>query len=485
MSKASLHERLNAVFANRNGRFLFSAETGKWMTYGEFEESALRIAETLRRLSPLAGGPRIAVLCDNSAEVLAVYWAALLLGGEIVPVDVMKGREEISRLVREAGADVVVSDRDGVDVAAAKQLGLGELLVESRRARPMRFNGYSSVDFDGDFLTVFTSGSTGTPKGIVHSFGALCLSAIAFASRFGFSRKNTFFHNFPMSYMAGVLNTFVMPLLCGSRIVVGARQSVAAAFRFWPQVAAGEADTFWFNPTFCNMLLQLDRGAEGVEYCGRHAITACIGTAPLDNRTRTAFEGRYGVKLHESFGLSETLFLSTNSPFDPEVPGSVGRLLDGVDATISEDGELLVDAPWLLKGYARSEEAVARPFRTGDLGHVDGGGRLFITGRRKDLIIKGGINVSPGKIEAFLAGNFPGLGDVSVVGHPDPVMGERTVCFFTGEALSREQEKSVDSALRRELGRDYAVDAFFRIDRLPLTSNGKVDKPALRKWRAG
>lgn len=477
MSRTDIGKRLDDVFARSEMTFLTDARDGRRWTYGAFEAAAARFAAALSAACGGKSGPRVAFVCSNSPELLILYWAMLMLNGVAMPLDALKGELEIRDMLATAEPDLVVFDSPfETEFPMVTTADLRQAAAESSAPFP----GYGSLDYDHDYLVVFTSGSTGRAKGVIHSFRDLFLSAESFAARFGFGPDNVFFHNFPMAFMAGILNTFVMPLISGSQVIVGERQSVVAACAFWNRVAATGADTFWFNPTFCNLLLQLDRGTVGTDYCRGRRVVACIGTAPLDPRTKQAFEAKYGFELFESFGLSETLFISTNTPQVPRVAGSVGVILDGASVTHAQDGELMLDAPWTLRRYLRSETPCQRPFPSGDLGEIRDG-NLFITGRKKDLIIKGGINVSPRKIELFLSERFPSVGNVAVVGCPDPVMGEKTVCCLVGAVPGPETRKRINQGLRDELGKDYVVDEFAGLDAFPLNVNGKIDKPALRK----
>ncbi len=484
-SRTDIGTILAELFAQSGENLLVCGRTGRTWTRGEFEREALRFAAVLGHNLPerTSVQPRVALRCGNSPEMLIVLWAALLAGWHVFPIDVQKGREEAVGMLAAVHPDILVADASDPGVAVCT-LELAELVRAAENVKPLDFQGYGALDYSQDYLTVFTSGSTGEAKGVVHSFGNLFRAASAFAAEFEFSGANTFFHDFPMSFMAGILNTFVMPLVSGSRIVVGDRQSVVAACSFWPQVVKWGADTFWFNPTFCSMLLKLDRSDIGECYCRGRKIVACIGTAPLDLAIKRRFEDRYGFELFESFGLSETLFVSTNTPRVPRMEGCVGVPLKGVDVSVADDGELLIDVPWLMKRYLRSEAACESPFRSGDFGELRDGG-LFITGRKKDLVIKGGVNVSPRRIESFVSEHFPELGDVAVVGRPDALMGEKIVWFFTGAGHRCGITQKVNAGLRAELGRDFTVDSFVQLDALPLNTNGKIDKRVLREgvWR--
>ena len=480
MNRTDIAACLTEIFSERsNDLFLTDCISGKQFTYGQFESTALKYASVLsRKFGDLTGQAKIVTVCANNYRLLCLYWSALILGANIVPLDSLKGKQEIQDMADMVAADIVISD---VSLEWSESLSLDDIDRMADGIDVLDFPGYEKLDFDVDYLTIFTSGSTGVAKGVVHSFRNLFLSAVAFGEKFDFSAENVFFHNFPMSFMAGVLNTFIKPLVWGSQIVVGERQAVTSAFSFWDTVIKYSVNTFWFNPTFAHLLLQLDRGTTGIDYCRGCKITACIGTAHLDVKVKHSFEEKYGFELFESFGLSETLFISTNTPKVERVSGSVGVPLSGINLQFSEDGEIILNTPWTLKRYWGGEKLNDKSFLSGDMGELDNNGNLFITGRKKDLIIKGGINVSPKKIEKYISEQFSPDGLLLVIGLPDPVMGEKTALFYQDENLGSEQQKAINLALQRDLGKDYIVDRFIFLKTFPVNNNGKTDKLKMRK----
>ena len=480
MSRTDIVNRLTELFSGRrDDLFLTDSISGVELTYGQFEETAGKYAACVLRILGGSGkGKKIVTVCANNYKLLCLYWAALLLEANIVPLDSLKGEQEILDMAAMVEADLFVSDKE---FSWPNALLFEEFDHLAGECKQPRLPDYSELDYSADYLTIFTSGSTGVAKGVVHSFTDLYLSAVAFGKMFDFSEQNVFFHNFPMSFMAGVLNTFIKPLVCGAKLVVGERQAVTSVFSFWNTAIKYSVNTFWFNPTFAHLLLQLDRGTAGIEYCRNTRITACIGTAPLDRKVKKDFEEKYGFELFESFGLSETLFISTNTPKVSRVPGSVGVPLEGIDLEFSEDGEIILNTPWTLKRYWGGGELSNKPFPSGDLGELDACGNLFITGRKKDLIIKGGINVSPKKIEKYVSEKFSPEGLVLVMGLPDPVMGEKTALFYQDENLTVEQQKAINTALQKDLGKDYIVDRFVFLKVFPVNNNGKIDKLKMRK----
>jgi long-chain acyl-CoA synthetase len=254
--------------------------------------------------------------------------------------------------------------------------------------------------------------------------------------------------------------------------------------RFWDAPIKYSVNTFWFIPTIIALLLKLDRGTNGIEYAENREIIGCVGTAALNPQIKRLFQERYNILLYESYGLSETLFVTTNYPGDPVGENSVGSVLEDVDLAFSQDNEILIDVPWMFLGYLNvdaKEYFENGKFRSGDLGTIDKQGSLVITGRKKDLIIRGGTNISPKRIEDFIS-TFNVFEEIAIVGSEDINLGEKIACFFVPkeDSFSEDTKKELNMAVIKELGSDYRIDEFVRMDAIPKTTSGKVDKQKLK-----
>jgi acyl-CoA synthetase (AMP-forming)/AMP-acid ligase II len=249
-------------------------------------------------------------------------------------------------------------------------------------------------------------------------------------------------------------------------------------------------------------LLRFDRNPAGAEYSRENVKTVCVGTAPLPCSTKREFEERYGVTVLESYGLSELLLLTSNSNRNPIAEGSVGRPLgeveikvavdDGSELSSGGDGEILVRTPQALSGYidAESREMVAVDpddwFPTGDIGHLSEVGDLFITGRKKDLIIRGGMNISPRRIEDVLL-EHPAVSDVAVVGVDHEFYGEEVVAALrlaNGVALD-DVRSALESLCKSHLSAVSMPNRFVAVSEFPMSVTGKVQKSKLAKLLSG
>jgi long-chain acyl-CoA synthetase len=352
---------------------------------------------------------------------------------------------------------------------------------------------------DGEDLVVimYTSGTSAKPKGLAHKLGRMFRNATAFASAQGIAQDSRFYLTLSMAYMGGLYNLLVLPFLCGASVVVDHVFDARSSLHFWDKAKNNNVNALWLAPTVLSILLRMDRGRTGEEFCRKSVRHAFVGFAPLSLKVKDEFETRYGVRLIENYGLSETLFVTARSERSLGGSGYVGEVLPGVKLrTVNEeeepivsgiDGEVQILTPDLMAGYLDAngdlmEMDASAWFPTGDVGHLDDRGSLFITGRKKDLIIRGGVNISPAAIEEALM-HLQGIADVAVVSIPHELYGEDIVAVLKLET-GVELESILDSVVahaKRTLAQHQQPARYIAIDEFPRTANGKVQKARIRE----
>ena len=473
---------LKNIFAdNWSKTFLFDSTADKSFSYKEFFTLVIKYSEKLQKLG-LQKNDKVCLLLPNSVDLIALYFACLITRLVAVPIDPEKNTNEVNEILSYTNYKVIVND----DPTSLRTTNIEDFHnhILQNKVNINELEIFNTLNYDDLFLITFTSGTTGIPKGVMHSFNNLMLSASAFTKKFNFNENNIFYHNLPMSYIAGILNLIILPFISQSKIVLGKRFAISSMLNFWDVPMRYNVNTFWFIPTILSLLLKLDRGELGVSYARNTKIIGCVGTAPLNHSTKLAIEKKYEISLYESYGLSETLFVSTNSP-DDNYENSAGQLLDDVKLTLSEDDEILINTPWMFLGYVNLEKNLYfkdGSYTSGDIGQIDQNNFLTITGRKKDLIIKGGINISPKRIENFID-EFGAFNEHTILGFDDQIMGEKIVCFFVlgTTSFNDDMKKKLNSAIISKLGKEYGIDQFVEIDEIPKNTNGKVDKPKIRE----
>jgi len=469
---------------NWNHVFIIDGLNEKSYTYKEFMNEILNHLEWLKSLN-LKKDDTICLLMNNSIELIFLYFASLLFGLKVVPIDPIKGKQDIKEILSLTEYSNVITNTTECEFIAEKiEIKRKSTQEDSLlQAALEHLDIFDDVDFNKAFLLTYTSGSTGVPKGVVHSFSNLYMSAIAFAKQFNFNKNHIFYHNLPMTYMAGILNQIILPFLCESKIILGDRFTVSAIMRFWEKPIKYEVNVFWFIPTIVSLLTKLDRGSDGINFAKKRKILGCCGTAPLYSKSKEEFESKYNIKLYESYGLSETLFVSTNYPGNDH-SNCVGNPLDGVKLKFTTENEILIKTPWNLIRYSNldtKEYFVEEFFISGDIGKIEQNGTLYITDRKKDLIIHGGINISPKKIQDFLL-NYNVFEEFVIVGVKDQILVEKILCVFAAnQNFKSEYIKTINRDLIEKQGQDYQIDEFVQMNSIPKNANGKIDKPTIRK----
>ena len=477
---------LQNIFKNNwNELFIIDGINDEKYSYNDFFTAIMNCKERFKSIGVIKNDT-VCLLMSNSFELMVFYFTCLIMQITVVPIDPNKGENEIREILSQLKYNAILCNNN-LQIQDETLVQVDSFIKNINGEKESRYDDIdilNTLDYDELFLITFTSGSTGAVKGVMHSFNNLIRSALAFNKQFNFGKQNVFYHNLPMTYMAGILNLIVLPLICESKIVIGERFNISNIMRFWDIPMQYSVNTFWFIPTIITLLLKFDRGDEGIEYANNTKIIGCVGTAPLSDRLNKEFQSKYDISLYESYGLSETLFVSTNSPEMVEIEGSVGKLLDDVDVKICDDGEIALNVPWMFLSYTNVENKdyfKNEMYLTGDIGQIDKNGFLFITGRKKDLIIRGGINISPKKIEKFIE-SFDSFDECAIIGINDINMGEKIVCFFVPKKskYNVELKKILNMNIIEKLGHDYRIDEFVEMDMIPKTINCKVDKLTMK-----
>jgi long-chain acyl-CoA synthetase len=462
--------------------FLVDARDGTELTFGALDEGARRIAADLRGRG-LEAGDGVAFIATNSIALATAYFGCLYAGVVAIPLNPVLAPAEISSILARSGARLLVlgegiaePEGDGVPPILTLEAWDPALMPETD-LRP-----FDGVGPDDQLCTIYTSGTTGRPSAVRHTIADLVDNARMFTSALGIGPDHRFYGVLAMTYLGGYYNLLLLPYVAGASVAVTDAFDARAALDFWTQARRADVTALWLVPTIAAILLHLDRSDDGPAFCREHVDLTLIGTAPLPASLRARIEERYGLGLHENYALSETLFLTSSTPGDPAPPGSVGRVLPGVDVRVAagaDEGELEVRTPFLMTGAQTDAEGW---FTTGDIGRFDADGRLAITGRTKDVIIRGGVNVSPAAAEDVLL-SHPAVVECAVVGVPHPQLGEDTVAAIRlADGAEPDAVRGELLALCRErLGATNRPARIMVVDALPHSSSGKIQKHRVRE----
>ena len=467
----SASAQMNQVFAARWTQPALVADE-RTFSYAELYAQAASFRDWMEAQG-CRTGDTVALRLQNGWIFAAAYLACILGRYRFVPVNIELNLDDQSYILKRVTARIVLED----------EIVLADLPATS-------VNGPSFDYPTGAVAAVFfTSGTTGRPKGVCHTLDALVGNAMAFNQSMGLGANTRLYHCLPMAYMAGFLNTLISPWMAGGTVLLGPRFKPAEALKFWQRPLDWNANTIWLTPTLAAVLVRMNRDAEiasKVSHSLRHIF---CGTAPLPIAVRQSFRSTFGRSLQESYGMSEVLLVSAQTRAEADTQINVGRLLPGVYATFRaapERGELelVINTTYALVDYLL-EEGEASPLLadggmpSGDVGQMQGDA-LIINGRLKDLIIRGGLNISPVAVENVLL-RESGVQEVAVVGLPHDFWGETIVaCLVAEDGFDvGTLQASLHLRCAKELGEGMRPDRYVWLNNLPQASTGKVQKHAL------
>jgi len=414
-------------------------------------------------------GKRLLALVDNSLETSLLVLACMRHGIALALAPATQNESETRRQLGILGSTTVIATSP-LAPASIPRVEIGKINLQ----KPLTRNTF---DDDAEFLITFTSGTTSDSKAVVHSARSILSCAQSFNARTLTGRRSTYLNVMPMSYMAGVFNCLLAPLSAQSRVIIHQNFSALTAMRFWQIVSEELATSVWLSPTMLKMVADLDR-REGLP--SSHRLKQLfVGTGPLGPDLAVQFTNKFGIAPIQSYGLSETLYVSVDDLDDLEF-GSAGRPLDELKLELLSDGTLQIASPFLFKGYLDGGilKPHTGPFPTSDYGEITESGRLKLLGRADDVVIRGGMNINPHVVETAVAEGFPGL-HFCVLGLPDPTLGEKLCIVF-----ERRNANSIDVEGVKDLVKTVFVkiqlDQVYFVDHIPTGPTGKPKRSALR-----
>jgi len=501
---------------DRQGDYDYLFFEGQWHSSGSIADRAARFAAGLTQLG-VRPGDRLLVLMANCPEVLITYSAAWRAGAVVTPLIFLVSEDELRNALVDSGAVGVVTTAEFLPKVSAALKGNGEgggeapgvrfAVVPGASNGPEAAPGVSVLDFaqvaeaapgsivdrSGTDLAalLYTGGTTGRSKGVPLTHANLFWSGWAAHQSSVRANVVTSVLPLPLAHAYGLL------VFCGGfHRDEGARLILMRWFdpAGWVQLAEQHrAQGSALVPSMIQMLL-----GQPLEQADLSELTAMSsGAAPLPELVLREFERRVPTAtIYEGYGCTESATLISANPYGARRVGSVGLPVAGCEVSIQDDygqmrlagqdGEICVRSPGVMTGYWHTTDGAANVLaggwlHTGDIGHLDEDGYLYVVDRKKDLILRGGFNVFPRDVEEVLVAH-PAVALAGVVGRPDTRLGEEVVAFVSLRPGAEVTAEELTEHAKRHLGANKYPRQITIVPVIPLTSVGKLDRKKLRQW---
>lgn len=475
--------------------YAIDAQGQQQLTFSALAQACRRV-NALLRAHGLQPGDTVSLVMPNGLMTLQLLLGAMHGGWCVNPVNLLSQPDQMRYVLDHSDCQLVFVSPEWEPAVRALLAGIGRTITlvtlapdastwpepvgDAHDAAPQ------PPTADTLALLMYTSGTTGVPKGVMLSHANLTANALAISAEHALGQKDRVLAVLPLYHINAFVVTMLAPLAHGGSLVMPAKFSAA---RFWAQ-ATDHACT-WLNvvPTMISYLLEgaapaLAQTAK-LRFC--RSASAALPPAHLQ-----AFEQKFGIGIIETMGLTETAAPAFSNPLDAtqRKPGAVGRasgcearVIDAQLAPVDDGhtGEIVIRGPNVMRAYYKNDTATRDAFtpdgwlRTGDLGHRDGDGFFFVTGRIKELIIKGGENIAPREIDEAVL-RHPAVLEAAAVGIADRHYGQDILLCVVLRPGHTLDEAVLRDFCRAQLGRYKTPKVIRFLTELPRGPSGKVQR---------
>ena len=476
------------------------------LSYAQFNQQVSCLANGLQKLG-IQPGDRVIIALDNCPEFLTSFYALLRIQGIAVPVNPLFTVNEMRFIVQDAKPRLVITKPELIpiftELKSSEEISRGIIVTRSAHEE----NGYLSYDrilntgkysavFDSDPYPdevaelLYTFSAASSYRGIMLTNNNLYSNALAIVETCQITPQDRALLVAPAYHIAAQTCLINAGIIAGVTIVI--HEGWRGAEPVLNTIQEEHITFFFGSPT---MYALITKHPEIYHFNTINWRLALSGAASLSKELYHHFQNIFGFPIIEGYGLTETSPVICLNPLARPKAGSVGKAIPGAEVKIfdPEDqelpcgqiGEIAARGPYIMKGYYNHEEEtnwVMRNgwFHTGDLGYMDDDGYIFIVDRKKELIIRGGLNVHPHEIEEILS-DHPLIFDAAVIGVPDPVMGEEIMAFIVLRNDSNDvSPDKLKEYCQGKIARFKIPRYIHFVDHLPKTPSGKILKHELR-----
>jgi acyl-CoA synthetase (AMP-forming)/AMP-acid ligase II len=489
MTLKSVHTLLDVLHFADSHTAIVVPELGIRVTYDSLRKQVFDMASALASLG-IRRGDTVAIVLPNGLPAIVSFLAASI-AGTAAPLNPAYPYEEFLFFLGDTDARILLCPPVGAEFArsAAADRKIPAFSVQMSEQGIVRLvgapAGVSATEPTADdvALILHTSGSTGRPKRVPLRHFNLAVSSGNIANTYALSDADVSLCVMPLFHIHGLIGSIMATLLSGGTVVVPAKFN---ALSFWRTVQ--EHGVTWYSgvPTMHQLLLARSRH-NPAEAASLRFIRSC--SAPMSAELIHKIEDVFGVPFVEAYGMTEAAHQMTSNPLPPRhrKPGSVGvgtglllSIMDKAGNHLGTDqrGEVAIQGANVFRGYENNPEANARAFvggwfRTGDEGYLDADCYLHLTGRMKDIIIRGGENIAPHEVDEILL-RHPAVAAAVTFGCAHPTLGEEVAAAVVLHELNGATESELIKHCCESLAEFKVPKKIYLVDSIPTTATGKI-----------
>jgi len=486
--------------------YLIAPETGRVMTYSQLKSDSEQLGRYLLGQG-LVQGDKVALMLHNGYQTGRLLIGVMYAGFMVAPLNLLSQAEQLSYVLDHSDTRLVFTAAEFIErlTPALRQIPRDIKVVVIDHDAPSIFDNASlnagtcfAVTENDDALLMYTSGTTGKPKGVVLSQRSVAAGGEFTSGAHELTPADRVMCALPLYHINGQIVTAVAPIVHGGSVVMPHRFSVS---NYWDTVVQFKCT--WINvvPTIIAYLLNApDPRGQGLDIS---SIKFCrSASAPLPPELHRAFEAKFGISIIETFGMTETNAPCFTNPYDRSkrkigspgrAYGNSARIIDpisGESLPAGAVGEIMVRGDNVMKGYYKDPETTAKTLEpdgwmhTGDLGYMDRDDFVFVTGRIKELIIKGGENIAPREIDEALL-KHPAVLEAAAVGIPDVHYGQEIMACVVLKPGERCSLDELYAFSQQQLGKYKMPKLIKLVGTLPKGPSGKVQRLKLLEAATG
>lgn len=477
--------------------YLIAPEPGLELSYRQLRDDSVSLGKYLMKRG-LRKGDKVSFMLSNGYQTTKIFLGTMYAGFVVAPLNLQAQPSQLEYVADHSDTKLILyteDQKERVLQAAGKVKRPIDLMeidndAESIFPRDEDLSEWTlpEVNEEDDALLLYTSGTTGLPKGVILSHKNMVAGGQYTAVAHELTSQDRALCSLPLYHINGEVVTAVTPLVSGGSVVMPHRFSTS---NFWELISQYRCTWFSVVPTIISYL------ASGTDIQGKNYELGQVrfgrsASSALPPDLHKAFEEKFKISIVETMGLTETAAPVFSNPIDPakrkygspgQAVGNSAKIIDAQGREVSRgvQGEIMIKGDNVMKCYYKAPDITAKTLEpdgwlhTGDLGYMDEDEFVFVTGRLKELIIKGGENVAPREIDDVLY-KHPAILEAAAVGIPDPHYGEEIMACVALKPGFNTTEAELHEHCLKHLGK-YKTPKIIRfMDELPKGPSGKIQR---------